>query len=57
MQINNKNTDLNRAAPVLILTALLAVIVSTTPALVFAQQAQNATQNASQGFGGPPSGL
>jgi hypothetical protein len=50
-------TDLiNRAAPMLILTALLVLIVSTAPTLVFAQQAQNATQNASQGFGGPPSG-
>jgi hypothetical protein len=47
---------MNRAAPMLILTAHLVVIVSTAPALVFAQQAQNATQNASQGFGGPPSG-
>jgi hypothetical protein len=57
IQINNKKTDLiNRAAPMLILTALLVLIVSTAPILVFAQQAQNATQNASQGFGGPPSG-
>jgi hypothetical protein len=59
MQINNKRTDLiNRATPMLILTSLLVVVVlvSTTPILVFAQQAQNATQNASQGFGGPPSG-
>ena len=54
---NNNKTDLvNRAAPMLILTALLVLIVSTAPILVFAQQAQNATQNASQGFGGPPSG-
>jgi hypothetical protein len=57
MQINDKKTDLiNRAAPMLILTALLVLVVSTASTLVFAQQAQNATQNASQGFGGPPSG-
>ncbi|HEU4821956.1 MAG TPA: DUF1264 domain-containing protein [Nitrososphaeraceae archaeon] len=57
IQINNKKTDLiDRAAPMLILTALLVVIVPAAPILVFAQQAHNATQNASQGFGGPPSG-
>ena len=56
IQINNKKTDLiNRAGPMLILTALLVLIVSTAPILVFAQQAQNATQT-TQGFGGPPSG-
>src|SRR5215218_4237299 len=55
MQIYNK-TYFDRAAPMLILTALLVVIVSAAPTLAFAQQAQNATQNTTQGFGGPPSG-
>jgi hypothetical protein len=55
MQIYNK-TYFDRAAPMLILTTLLAVIVAAAPIIVFAQQAQNATQNTTQGFGGPPSG-
>jgi hypothetical protein len=55
MQIYNK-TYFDRAAPMLILTTLLVVIVSAAPTLAFAQQAQNATQNTTQGFGGPPSG-
>jgi uncharacterized protein DUF1264 len=45
-------TDFECTGPMLILTALLVAIVAAAPIMVFAQQAQNATQ----GFGGPPSG-
>ena len=49
IQINNKKTNLDRAIPTLILTALLVVIiVLAAPIIVFAQQAQTATQIAIQ---------
>ena len=52
MQIQGGRTDFECTGPMLILTALLVAIVAAAPIMVFAQQAQNATQ----GFGGPPSG-
>ena len=52
MQIKERRIDFKCTAPMLILTALLVVILAAAPTMVFAQQAQNATQ----GYGGPPSG-
>jgi hypothetical protein len=52
MQIKGGRTDFKYTGPMLILTALLVVLVAAAPTIVFAQLAQNATQ----GFGGPPSG-
>jgi Protein of unknown function (DUF1264) len=49
---NSKCTDSKCTDTMFILTTLLVVIVAAAPTMIFAQQAQNATQ----GFGGPPSG-
>ena len=52
MQIQGGRTDSKCTDTMFILTTLLVVIVASAPTMAFAQQAQNATQ----GFGGPPSG-
>ena len=52
MQIQGGRTDSKCTDRMFILTTLLVVIVASAPTMAFAQQAQNATQ----GFGGPPSG-
>ena len=52
MQIQGGRQILNGTDTMFILTTLLVVIVASAPTMAFAQQAQNATQ----GFGGPPSG-
>jgi hypothetical protein len=49
MQIKGGRTGFKCTDPMFILTVLLVVIVASGPTMVFAQQAQNATQ----GFGGP----
>jgi hypothetical protein len=59
IQINDStktSTKFSRATLPFGLIALMVVIVAATPVITFAQQAQNATQNTTQGFGGPPSG-
>jgi hypothetical protein len=56
MQINNKkigSANLNGVNLTFVLTALLVVVITAAaPVMTFAQQVQNATQ----GFGGPPTG-
>jgi hypothetical protein len=59
IQINDStktSTKFSRATLPFGLIALMVVIVAAAPVITFAQQAQNATQNTTQGFGGPPSG-
>ena len=57
IQINNStktSTKFSRATLPFGLIALMVLIVAAAPVITFAQQAQNATQNTIQGFGGPP---